>query len=192
MVPNSPRPTWRLSRFPRQRGDGPETYDCHMPGIRVPPPARGWSRHRTRPPRHQPGSPASAGMVPRGRVPGKTITRFPRQRGDGPSGRCRGGLDQRVPPPARGWSHGAARQDGRGYGSPASAGMVPVSPMSDVTVTRFPRQRGDGPSMTLGSSLVKGVPPPARGWSWSGPLRQCRSGGSPASAGMVPGARACR
>ena len=113
--------------FPRQRGDGPyglARIDFESP---VPPPARGWSQAMIGHPRHQRGSPASAGMV---LIPAATLRRwmwFPRQRGDGPEAIRADGLAKRVPPPARGWSLLVALGLGPPLGSPASAGMVPGS-----------------------------------------------------------------
>ena len=104
MVRFSMRLSSRKPWFPRPRGDGPGTNGIRIEIELVPPPARGWSLGLLRPAQRHKGSPARAGMVP----PDKQFYRcgiwFPRPRGDGPGDRRPRLADDRVPPPARGWS----------------------------------------------------------------------------------------
>ena len=74
-------------RFPRTRGDGPPGGVLYVERKVVPPHPRGWSRRDVaRQPLHG-GSPAPAGMVPHSTTRAPRPNRFPRTRGDGPSGR---------------------------------------------------------------------------------------------------------
>ena len=94
-------------RFPRQRGDGPETMEAVCEWTEVPPPARGWSHDLPHGHREPGGSPASAGMVPATAPGSARPARFPRQRGDGPMSFSFDPPASLVPPPARGWSPSA-------------------------------------------------------------------------------------
>ena len=86
------------------------------------------------------GSPASAGMVPPDRAARNKGGRFPRVRGDGPSGGARLVTLAQVPPRPRGWSLGGfvVRWD-------LFAGMVPWRRWKCWRGYWFPRVRGDGP-----------------------------------------------
>ena len=190
MVPSNTQNLNYQYGFPRQRGDGPERRCLLEAAPGVPPPARGWSRHRWRYRLQRLGSPASAGMVPRPASRQSSGSRFPRQRGDGPLGLRIVLGHPGVPPPARGWSHHQAAQIHLPPGSPASAGMVlPVQVFREF-FPRFPRQRGDGPIAGSRIDAWFRVPPPARGWSVAHDVEAGLGQGSPASAGMVPRARA--
>jgi len=147
MVPSkAPMQRWK-TRFPRPRGDGPGSRNFARKSSRVPPPTRGWSprRHLVAPP--GPGSPAHAGMVLDLPINFSGSVRFPRPRGDGPYEKAKADRRILVPPPTRGWSLPALRLAPRREGSPAHAGMVPVSHMATFEQQRFPRPRGDGPRL---------------------------------------------
>ncbi len=73
-------------------------------------------------------------------------------------------------------------------GSPAHAGMVPQAHNSRVGGSRFPRPRGDGPSVGKWLNPSSSVPPPTRGWSVAEGYSGRSVEGSPAHAGMVPAA----
>ena len=118
--------------------------------------------------------------------------RFPRPRGDGPSGLPLLSVLSLVPPPTRGWSHRTLRRPGRQRGSPAHAGMVPRDHTIHHTSIWFPRPRGDGPWKVPRMSGVQPVPPPTRGWSLACLTRRPLRRGSPAHAGMVPRAASSR
>jgi hypothetical protein len=131
---------------------------------------------------------------------------FPRLRGDGPTTAGAAATFGGVPPPTRGWSRGVSALPLDHRGSPAYAGMVPrdnqgetafssrlsrdrMVPLDDWTrraKLRFPRLRGDGPSVRTSCRPRIGVPPPTRGWSPRQTLPRMRQTGSPAYAGMVP------
>ena len=186
MVPGRRRSGRGAKRFPRQRGDGPSSSGATSRLHRVPPPARGWSLRRQAVPPAPRGSPASAGMVPRGYGWHPRCRGFPSQRGDGPFWALTFFGAGAVPPPARGWSARGLPLTMGHCGSPASAGMVPRRARIGNIGPRFPRQRGDGPSSLSLPPPPPLVPPPARGWSSGSEPTRCPCAGSPASAGMVP------
>ena len=99
---------------------------------------------------------------------------------------------RKVPPHPRGWSRCDGRRDQWAGGSPAPAGMVPISPSRLKASRRFPRTRGDGPGPIRDGGRLGAVPPHPRGWSPIANLVCSRSTGSPAPAGMVPIASAHR
>ncbi len=111
-------------RFPRPRGDGPQSLFALCGPPAVPPPTRGWPpdfKH-ARPAMH--GSPAHAGMAPAMHRRAQTQPRFPRPRGDGPRGDGLVGVTTGVPPPTRGWPRYCVVKSGLEHGSPAHAGMA--------------------------------------------------------------------
>ncbi len=116
--------------------------------------------------------------------------RFPRPRGDGPHGRRSYPAQREVSPPTRGWSPFRRDRHRSIRGSPAHAGMVPLTARSPPAPPGFPRPRGDGPEWRNQNTSAKMVPPPTRGWSPIKGRRRLCSAGSPAHAGMVPGCSA--
>ncbi len=125
-------------------------------------------------------------MVPSLPIVRVTGSGFPRPRGDGPERLGRRVDRQGVPPPTRGWSVNKSFKARFLLGSPAHAGMVPLTPIVPMKMERFPRPRGDGPATPASARFLSAVPPPTRGWSrYMGKLdMDCV--GSPAHAGMVP------
>ena len=186
MVPCCPRLSVTGVRFPRTRGDGP-SYGQHCPcHLLVPPHPRGWSQNAASPSATTSGSPAPAGMVPFAAFFQKSSAGFPRTRGDGPRLKLGRGSALMVPPHPRGWSHATHGLAHRAPGSPAPAGMVPISACATNTTFRFPRTRGDGPCNHGSYHYVALVPPHPRGWSLVPMPRPHMGRGSPAPAGMVP------
>ena len=156
---------------------------CHAA---VPPHTRGWSRAGAARRVRLCGSPAHAGMVPRPRCRRGGGYRFPRTRGDGPW-RNPMQLDRPpVPPHTRGWSPDVLPPPVHDPGSPAHAGMVPVSRSCAAQRRWFPRTRGDGPRAGYGLRNHDLVPPHTRGWSLYLQSSPAPESGSPAHAGMVP------
>ena len=78
---HSPSPT---RRFPRTRGDGPETRALAESYAAFPPHARGWTDEGPQNNVRAAVSPARAGMDPCRLLYFSLIRRFPRTRGDGP------------------------------------------------------------------------------------------------------------
>ena len=175
-----------LDGFPRARGDGPVTRWGTPFCPTVPPRTRGWSPSARKAYGFASGSPAHAGMVPCPPSSTAWSGRFPRARGDGPQWLDSWFDDGTVPPRTRGWSLEARRQRRLADGSPAHAGMVPLSNSSGVLSMWFPRARGDGPRIRRFLCSLDKVPPRTRGWSFSAAASTSAAIGSPAHAGMVP------
>ena len=125
-------------------------------------------------------------MVPDTRI--KTYWRLwlPRLRGDGPLDQLGAAHDTPAPPPTRGWSRVASGAHDRRWGSPAYAGMVPISMICARLFKRLPRLRGDGPAAGVWQDSWRMAPPPTRGWSLRHAGGERHGLGSPAYAGMVP------
>ncbi len=116
-----------------------------------------------------------------------TATRLPRSRGDGPIARLAILYWRVAPPLTRGWSLDTEGSDDCDSGSPAHAGMVPVTPRQAAAKMRLPRSRGDGPPPFSRLGAFVSAPPLTRGWSPPLSLEWLVLDGSPAHAGMVPG-----
>ncbi len=112
--------------------------------------------------------------------------RFPRPRGDGPAATAAARSASEVPPPTRGWPRSNFATLKSQYGSPAHAGMAPLSALAIIALYWFPRPRGDGPVSHSASAPAPKVPPPTRGWPPFGALGGGHKRGSPAHAGMAP------
>ncbi len=186
MVPPSRAPAPPPVRFPRVRGDGPSRREGQSIGKVVPPRPRGWSPVEPMVALFQQGSPASAGMVPPRSKTSWSLVGFPRVRGDGPDLFAVVLLGSTVPPRPRGWSQLLVACPRFVSGSPASAGMVPLTISCRYFSRRFPRVRGDGPEAASSPVPMPTVPPRPRGWSQRRETEAPEGVGSPASAGMVP------
>ena len=110
--------------------------------------------------------------------------RFPRMRGDGPSGCITRPTRPWFPPHARGWTVYYPDAAGREGVSPACAGMDPCRPTSSRSRQRFPRMRGDGPRYITPMIARAEFPPHARGWTHAESWRVGVPLVSPACAGM--------
>ncbi len=115
----------RVRGFPRTRGDGPEVLEGMGSDTRFPPHPRGWTLPVHKLHLLRVVSPAPAGMDLRRARPGRSASRFPRTRGDGPFWKVLVTALTMFPPHPRGWT----RRD-LGVGdvlgvSPAPAGMDP-------------------------------------------------------------------
>src|ERR1700730_5437273 len=71
----------------------------------------------------------------------------------------------KAPPPTRGWTCDQGLSERRLVGSPAHAGMDPISPSRHAAHSRLPRPRGDGPLKDGGVYREIMAPPPTRGWT---------------------------
>ena len=171
-------------RFPRPRGDGPPSIAGAPHRHTVSPPTRGWTVLDAELAMATRGFPAHAGMDPSEVSPASTCSWFPRPRGDGPFSSTTTCRPASVSPPTRGWTsrHIVGRAEADGF--PAHAGMDRPSVRRSPREPRFPRPRGDGPSLTLAISARIAVSPPTRGWTHVERDHQQHHGGFPAHAGM--------
>ena len=148
--------------FPRPRGDGPQVGELVSDTVEVPPPTRGWPQPGSQPTSRAVGSPAHAGMARLRKLSAPPRPRFPRPRGDGPDQVIPAGTQVAVPPPTRGWPWSTSSARASGGGSPAHAGMARRYGRMHDNRNRFPRPRGDGPSLDAYCAAVPLVPPPTR------------------------------
>ena len=176
-------PPW----FPRPRGDGPEIPDTEACCIVVSPPTRGWTDVRRDGHGVVDGFPAHAGMDHHPGMHGWHCGGFPRPRGDGPANSARSTRRVKVSPPTRGWTAWGSRCRPSKRGFPAHAGMDPPGDARGALVGRFPRPRGDGPTIVAYDEEPWQVSPPTRGWTPSSQQDKRAGRGFPAHAGMDPG-----
>ena len=114
---------YQRAGFPRPRGDGPGANVSMLTRDRVSPPTRGWTPVPVRQRADRGGFPAHAGMDLKGGGLHTYCNRFPRPRGDGPPNTYLLDYLTKVSPPTRGWTRRVGRQQRRGHGFPAHAGM---------------------------------------------------------------------
>ena len=172
--------------LPRERGDGPPPMHGVLHRATPPPRARGWTvQDSARLPEGR-ASPASAGMDPHRHTRRRAEPSLPRERGDGPDSHHHRRRRTLPPPRARGWTGGRRSLRLRSTASPASAGMDPATDAGDMGLVRLPRERGDGPAVSIFSEAPSWPPPRARGWTVSAATFRASDRASPASAGMDP------
>ena len=135
-----------------------------------------------------PGFPAHAGMDPSRRLDGRSASRLPRTRGDGPRGITLRRTPAMASPHTRGWTVQDRRRAPRDPGFPAHAGMDPGSWSGASTSAGLPRTRGDGPVELVKSGANNRASPHTRGWTREPDRRADALAGFPAHAGMDPGA----
>ena len=124
-------PAW----LPRTRGDGPQQRVYAAVQLEAPPHTRGWTRAGVGNAEDRIGSPAHAGMDPVPLATPRPPRWLPRTRGDGPGTGDLPEPDAAAPPHTRGWTHGGAAGRQHAQGSPAHAGMDPMSSLSFVIVS---------------------------------------------------------
>ncbi len=151
-------------RFPRPRGDGPNSSSSLRRMSLFSPPTRGWpdqqsSRYNS------PGVfPAHAGMArdrTKAHPPGLS---FPRPRGDGPAAVPEDIFMRWFSPPTRGWPGRVPRWSNGTPVFPAHAGMARRKVVSSLMAGSFPRPRGDGPRALRAHQILILFSPPTRGW----------------------------
>ena len=173
-------------RLPRTRGDGP-SWSCRARWrFGAPPHTRGWTLSDARRQRRRSGSPAHAGMDPSFSIYITRVERLPRTRGDGPCHQAAVASILEAPPHTRGWTIPSATASRIARGSPAHAGMDPITSGMATTQRRLPRTRGDGPYLKAGMPVGRGAPPHTRGWTLLEHALHGVEDGSPAHAGMDP------
>ncbi len=153
-------------RLPRTRGDGPCVHNEIVETMG--------------------GSPAPAGMDPTRSARCWLGSRLPRTRGDGPAGGPAHEPAVAAPPHPRGWTLRGEQRQEVPHGSPAPAGMDPMSTTSWTRPERLSRTRGDGPEPLDAAAIASQAPPHPRGWTRSQSVTTSPLPGSPAPAGMDP------
>ena len=163
MRPASSRLTAGLSGLPRARGDAPGERSRQDGGHLAPPRPRGCACGAARAGEDHDGSPAPAGMRRKGSRAVSPRRRLPRARGDAPYGVTGATKIMPAPPRPRGCAGGPSPGSRHRAGSPAPAGMRPVSVGRSPGSARLPRARGDAPSARLTCSRGTAAPPRPRG-----------------------------
>ena len=132
------------------------------------------------------GSPAHAGINPKGAKHANHNMGLPRTRGDQPPTRTRLRVISAAPPHTRG---STSRQRPRWTaltGSPAHAGINLILKPVCVGRSRLPRTRGDQPASSGKKPNGKSAPPHTRGSTRSSAITLKQDVGSPAHAGINP------
>ncbi len=204
-----PRPsttTWPWSRLPRARGDRPaasptttrmtaappRTRDRPMPSIApalpcgAPPRTRGSTPGEDRERRADGGSPAHAGIDRPGKRAPIRRKRLPRARGDRPVRQAQEVPPGPAPPRTRGSTRAPLLLRALRPGSPAHAGIDPLSRHGHLPASRLPRARGDRPYSAAEHIAERAAPPRTRGSTLQEGASHVRASGSPAHAGIDP------
>ena len=173
-------------RFPRPRGDRPDTVQPLKRQTWLPPPTRGSTFVGFRSGFRIAASPAHAGIDPWLRWRSLRRSGFPRPRGDRPA--ATSGLESAVslPPPTRGSTCRISTLAADVRASPAHAGIDPCSTPRRLAGNGFPRPRGDRPFLDAVCQAAERLPPPTRGSTCDLPPLLPRTVASPAHAGIDP------
>ena len=91
-----------------------------------------------------------------------------------------------APPHTRGWTPQLKEPRGKVVGSPAHAGMDPLTATDGHKLIGLPRTRGDGPAQPANGKTSAWAPPHTRGWTRRAYSAGGQPSGSPAHAGMDP------
>ena len=153
----------KQSRFPRVRGDVPMRPPRRFPPLRFSPRARGCSAFTAPMIPWAAVFPACAGMFRFTAPHCPHALRFPRVRGDVPGWEKQIADWRAFSPRARGCSVGRANGNQVVGVFPACAGMFPNSTLTSIRLARFPRVRGDVPTLDSRISTGPGVFPACAG-----------------------------
>ena len=184
MYPTGGRRARRPRRFPRTRGDVPDSPNPLTLATTLPPHTRGCTSTTGGGTGGRTASPAHAGMYPRPRSEAGRGACFPRTRGDVPRGREAAPDARGLPPHTRGCTRRRAGAGRDLRASPAHAGMYLGFIMSDGAEKGFPRTRGDVPLKANGLPLWAPLPPHTRGCTAEEIHPGAVGAASPAHAGM--------
>ena len=172
--------------LPRTRGDRPAFAAPARLSQSAPPHTRGSTRPTFSRRRPSPGSPAHAGIDPRGRLLSPAAVGLPRTRGDRPVADAVDEALDTAPPHTRGSTLQPLEERGEAPGSPAHAGIDPARRSPGRARRRLPRTRGDRPRVHNPIRRARMAPPHTRGSTPAHAAHQREEGGSPAHAGIDP------
>ena len=173
-------------RFPRVRGDVPPFEFMQLCITVFSPRARGCSAGMSTKTYCPSVFPACAGMFPREPQDLKSCGRFPRVRGDVPTGSPTCENSSSFSPRARGCSAGRQYHQQGGRVFPACAGMFPLGDFFRSIWNSFPRVRGDVPAPDDSQWNFSLFSSRARGCSGASVTRPGGGAVFPACAGMFP------
>ncbi len=181
-----------VTGLPRTRGDRPFDWAVRHGLALAPPHTRGST---VDPGDHDPalvGSPAHAGIDPRGARSRVTPMRLPRTRGDRPLSPSDWSRRAVAPPHTRGSTPTVIASRADVWGSPAHAGIDPARAARTGCARGLPRTRGDRPSPSDFANSLKQAPPHTRGSTRASGQARRGGEGSPAHAGIDPlGSASC-
>ena len=173
-----------LAGLPRTRGDRPPSSHSAPCAPSAPPHTRGSTPLPPVKGLRLNGSPAHAG-IDRDLVHAEVLLEgLPRTRGDRPWQKSKKSSRCRAPPHTRGSTWGVGEVGDEFEGSPAHAGIDPVTFNIQNTQPRLPRTRGDRPIQNTQPIANLSAPPHTRGSTWRGVSERCVAVGSPAHAGI--------
>ena len=172
--------------FPAHAGMVPKRARTSPRICRFSPPTRGWSCETAEVTLGRSVFPAHAGMVPQALSTLRSVSSFPRPRGDGPGLAITVCRMYAFSPPTRGWSLDGALRVGDDLVSPPTRGWSRTDHRHPRNTSRFPRPRGDGPVHPSPAQYVAAFSPPTRGWSAWYHASGRNAPVFPAHAGMVP------
>ena len=184
--PRRPSPSRPRRRLPRTRGDRPLAGSGQRFTGPAPPHPRGSTLRAARRAIGRCGSPAPAGIDPRSDRAIISGCGLPRTRGDRP--KTPPSLVHRAPAPPhpRGSTRRSARSQDLQRGSPAPAGIDPISAPGCSIGAWLPRTRGDRPATVAATGTKLEAPPHPRGSTRTKSCGRCGRAGSPAPAGIDP------
>ena len=180
-----PAAVWGLG-LPRTRGDHPMVTILAEERLAAPPHSRGSSQSRKVRAQAAVGSPALAGIIPISSAATSYPVGLPRTRGDHPGSGLIWPSCGSAPPHSRGSSQSRKVRAQAAVGSPALAGIIPISSAATSYPVGLPRTRGDHPGSGLIWPSCGSAPPHSRGSSRARNRKRSRSDGSPALAGIIP------
>ncbi len=186
LVPGGAGMSDRSPRAPRACGVGPAATMGGSSGIRWSPRLRGWPRHVPGRPGNALVVPAHAGLAPSNRKTEQEALSGPRACGVGPTSTGWRWSQPKCSPRMRGWSLRGLLDPHDHVVVPAHAGWSRLVHLRQSPREGGPRACGVGPQSRRLSGLTAEWSPRTRGWSRSVGVDLMARGVVPACAGVVP------
>ena len=190
--PCAPSTSRFCARLPRTRGDRPLLERLKVACESAPPHTRGSTPALGRRRGRLGGSPAHAGIDPKGYRARAVPVGLPRTRGDRPQADLSLFYVGEAPPHTRGSTRGHERRREPRVGSPAPAGVAPSRRVGWGSRSGLPRTRGDRPHHPTVKPVALMAPPHTRGSTRPVTPPLPPPHGSPAHAGIDPWSRRAR